>query len=119
MSEAAIGVGCLIFGMVIVVLILWVKIKDWEEEDAKTPDQRENERLNLEYGFINAAMICPHCQCKGTVRTKIVDQKMGISGGKATGAILTGGVSLLATGLSRNQQMTKATCCNCKNTWMF
>jgi len=40
---------------------------------------------------------------------KSVKAKQGISGGKATGAILTGGVSLLATGLSRKANLTRHT----------
>src|SRR5262245_62922855 len=51
------------------------------------------------HGPRNAQMICPHCQAKGTVHTQPVRCKKGISGGKATAAILTGGVSILATGL--------------------
>ncbi len=53
------------------------------------------------------------------MRCKAVKNKKGISGGKATGAILTGGVSLLATGLSRKEAATAATCGNCKSGWHF
>lgn len=65
------------------------------------------------------AMVCPHCQSKGTVRTKQVKQKKGISGGKATAAVLTGGLSVLATGLSRKEKATEAHCTRCGNTWYF
>ena len=64
-------------------------------------------------------LVCPHCQSRGTVRTKRVRQKKGISGGKATAAVLTGGVSLLATGLSRKETQTEAHCSNCGSTWRF
>jgi hypothetical protein len=64
-------------------------------------------------------MICPHCQVKGQTRTKIVENKRGVSGGKATAAILTGGISLLATGLSRKEEATQARCGNCSNLWSF
>lgn len=64
-------------------------------------------------------MVCPHCQKKGTVSTKQVTTKQGISGGKATGAVLTAGFSLLATGLSRKQKVTEAHCRNCGATWHF
>jgi hypothetical protein len=40
------------------------------------------------YGPVNTAMVCPHCQTKGSVRTKQVTQKKGVSGGKATAAPL-------------------------------
>lgn len=72
-----------------------------------------------QWGSLNKHIICPHCQTQGKVRTKEVDKKVGISGGKATAAILTGGVSLLATGLSRKSKMTQAHCCHCKSTWFF
>ena len=45
--------------------------------------------------------------------------KKGISGGKATGAVLTGGLSLLATGLSRKEMVREAYCYNCKMTWQL
>ncbi len=64
-------------------------------------------------------MICPHCQSKGTVTTKIVQLKRGVSGAKATGALLTGGISLLATGLSRKQEATEASCSHCGAVWHY
>lgn len=66
-----------------------------------------------------SSMVCPHCQTRGTVRTKPVTQKKGVSGGKATAAVLTGGVSLLATGLSRKEQNTEAHCSRCGAKWYF
>lgn len=71
------------------------------------------------FGFISPQMVCPHCQNKGKVRTRTISQKKGISGGKATAALLTGGVSLLATGLSRKETHTQAHCDNCGCTWVF
>ncbi len=71
------------------------------------------------HGPLNHQIICPHCQWTGTVRTKPIKKKAGISGGKATAAILTGGVSMLATGLSRKEAVTQAYCDNCKSTWSF
>lgn len=64
-------------------------------------------------------VICPFCHEKRCVKTLVTKAKKGVSGGKATGAILTGGISLLATGLSRKQQVTKAKCENCGSTWEF
>src|SRR5674476_203165 len=52
-------------------------------------------------------MVCPHCQVRGQVHTKRVKVKRGISGGKATGAWLTGGVSLWVTGLSHKEKTTQ------------
>jgi hypothetical protein len=71
------------------------------------------------WGPPNHALVCPHCQARGKVRTKNLMVKKGISGAKATGAVLTGGVSLLATGLSRKEATTQAHCDNCNSTWLF
>lgn len=60
---------------------------------------------------------CPHCGVTGQVETKAVKQKQGISGGKATGAFFTLGFSMLATGLSRKQQVTEMRCHNCGTVW--
>jgi len=67
----------------------------------------------------NKLMICPHCQVKGKCMTAQVKRKNGISGGKVMGGLLTGGVSLLATGLSRKQKMTHVHCYNCGADWYF
>lgn len=71
------------------------------------------------YGDLNIAMICPHCNVQGKIRTTSAINKKGVSGGKATAAILTGGVSLLAVGLSRKEKNTQARCGNCTNIWIF
>jgi hypothetical protein len=65
----------------------------------------------------DAELVCPHCGSKGTVTSKQIKAKKGISGGKATGAVLTLGVSTLATGLSRKDNVTERHCSNCKTTW--
>lgn len=64
-------------------------------------------------------LTCPHCQTKGRVTSRIVRQKKGISGSKATGAILTGGISMLGTGLSRKEKHTEMTCHNCQTKWVI
>ncbi len=81
----------------------------------QTPEEKQKEL----FGDLNFAMKCPHCDNVGKVRTKRTVQKKGVSGGKATAAVLTGGVSLLATGLSRKEPGTQAYCENCNNTWFF
>lgn len=68
---------------------------------------------------MDAQIVCPHCQTRGTVTTRSAVRKVGISGGKATGAVLTGGLSLLATGLSRKASMTEAHCSRCGSSWYF
>jgi hypothetical protein len=71
------------------------------------------------YGPVNPAIVCPQCQTRGRVRTTPVKRKIGISGGKATAALLTAGASILATGLSRKEHATQAHCDNCQSTWDF
>ena len=75
--------------------------------------------LEATYGPINANMTCPHCNTTGKIHTKPITQKKGVSGGKATAAVFTAGISLLATGLSRKENNTQAHCTNCNNTWYF
>jgi len=83
------------------------------------PDVRAELADNSQYGVVSANNICPHCQAKGLVRTKRISRKKGISGAKATGALLTGGVSLFATGLSRKEISTQAHCSACNSTWDY
>jgi hypothetical protein len=87
-----------------------------QQQFASLP-QDEQDQLN--FGFLNPAMICPHCHQAGTVRTKVGNHNKGIHGGKATAAMLTGGITLLATGLSRHENQTEAHCDHCKNSWVF
>ena len=81
---------------------------------AKSAASRVTPRAN-----VSSAMVCPHCQTRGTVQTQKVKAKKGVSGGKATGALLTGGLSLFATGLSRKETVTQAHCANCGADWIF
>jgi len=97
------------------------------EEEITAKQAKEAERLRTErdqlntyeHGPVNLVMVCPHCTGKGQVHTRSVVLKKGVSGGKATAALLTGGVSLLATGLSRKEANTQAWCGNCSNQWIF
>jgi hypothetical protein len=99
---------------IIIAFIVFVALAMFASAN-QTPEERDN----ILFGFKNSSMLCTHCQTKGKVRTKSVTNKKGISGGKATAALLTGGVSLLATGLSRKEHGTQARCDECKNTWTF
>ena len=85
----------------------------------KKPERKKSFLDYLSYGAYNPAMVCPHCQTKGLVRTQTVEKKKGINGGKATAAILTAGVSLFVAGLSRKEKLTQAHCENCKSDWVF
>ena len=88
-------------------------------ERKKREDDIEDKKILEKWGTISPMYICPHCQTKGSVRTIPVKRKKGVSGAKATGALLTLGFSMLATGLSRKETMTQAHCENCNSTWDF
>jgi transcription elongation factor Elf1 len=62
-------------------------------------------------------MVCPHCQTRGSVTSEQIKAKKGISGGKATAAIMTVGLSVAATGLARKEKVTQLTCSNCGMRW--
>jgi hypothetical protein len=87
------------------------------EEAVAYRAQKAAAREAMLWGSLNAAMVCPHCQMRGKVRAKQLTQNKGISGGKATAAVLTAGTSLLAVGLSRKERATQAHCCNCNSTF--
>jgi DNA-directed RNA polymerase subunit RPC12/RpoP len=72
-----------------------------------------------EWGTHNPMIVCPQCGQEGYVMTKSVTKKKGLSGGKTTAAVLTGGVSMLFTGLSRKETSTQAKCTYCNSTWYF
>jgi hypothetical protein len=67
----------------------------------------------------DSQIVCPQCGTTGYVTTRKLKAKKGLSGGKATGAVLTAGVSILATGLSRKEMVTRAACANCRSQWTF
>lgn len=75
--------------------------------------------LVLAVGLIAAAIELIADAKRTPARRKRVVNNKGVSGGKATGAILTGGVSLLATGLSRKEAQTQARCGHCTSSWAF
>jgi len=97
----------------------------WDNEIKNMRNIQEENALaylknnSLDFGMRNSNMVCPHCHIPGEVFTKQVMNKKGISGAKTTGALLTGGASILATGLSRKEEQTEAHCGNCNNTWTF
>lgn len=120
-----------VFAMLVAVLVVGSPIFAWigwkrYRDSRMTPAERAARSLASEsahreqaWGPINERLVCPHCQSRGGVRTKLVQKKAGISGGKATAAILTAGVSMLATGLSRKETVTSARCDTCSSAWDF
>jgi hypothetical protein len=107
--------------IVILIFIIFVVavIIESNKRSQMAPEERKIYEDRLKWGPLNPALICPHCQTKGQIHTKSVNRKKGVSGAKATGALLTGGISLLATGLSRKEGATQAHCSNCDSTWDF
>lgn len=113
----------IIIGLVVVVGGFAILLHENAIRAGKSPAEFDaylkQDRANVQWGPTNSALVCPHCNTRGHVRVKAVTKKSGVSGGKATGALLTGGVSLLATGLSRKESVTQAHCANCNSTWQF
>lgn len=92
----------------------------WQERMVRARERVRKDPLENANGLKNIQMICPHCGATGKVRTKAVDLKSGIDGGKLTVAALTGGVSLLAGGgLSNMSKRTQAHCDECSNSWLI
>ena len=97
-------------------LYLWIstpasRAQDRAAQKAKRARQRQDRLDQPKH------LICPHCQTKGSVTSRSVTRKKGISGGKATGAVVTGGASVFLTGLSRTEGATQMHCSNCGTTW--
>lgn len=115
-SHISTGVRMLInvvigFGLCFVALVgIWAICNP---EEAKALREAE------QFGPLNPHVVCSQCNTTGKCRVKPIDKKVGVSGGKATAAILTGGVSLLATGLSRKEKVSQVTCGHCKCSWQF
>jgi hypothetical protein len=99
----------------IAILILVICIV----QSKKPYNEERLERQQEQQYLASRNMICPHCQTKGSVTTRQVKKKVGVSGGKATAGILTCGLSLFAVGLSRKAQITEATCSNCSSIWFY
>ena len=78
---------------------------------------RLSKQQNEEANKSSDQIVCAHCQTRGSVTVKMVIRGKGISGGKAAGAVATGGLSVFATGLSKNQQVRHMTCSNCGVEW--
>jgi hypothetical protein len=105
-----------------------IKSVDWSPSAGSIRDQRaavktggtaKDVNRNTMHAAGDSKIVCPQCGIAGHVSTRRVKAKKGISGGKATGAVLTAGVSILATGLSRKEMVTRAVCANCRSQWTF
>lgn len=93
----------------------------WYEK--RTPEQKARMKAQ-KHGKLVPELICPHCQAKGKVRVQSHKRKTGYSAAKTvskgTAAMLTGGASLLGTGvnISRYAKGTRMHCGNCTTSWV-
>lgn len=117
MEDLQVIIICFIF--IFLFYKVFTDLSKVQPTERRQPAEKMRHEKELQWGQLNPAYICPHCQTKGHVFTKSVKRKKGISGAKATGAVLTGGLSLLAIGLSRKEDLTQAHCCNCDCSWDF
>jgi hypothetical protein len=67
----------------------------------------------------DAAIVCPYCQKRGQVSTRRVKVKTGFSTAKASFAVVTFGITTLATGLAKKGYITKARCGHCWSHWEY
>lgn len=118
-------VGMWLLGAFVVLGLIGMLFAPPQSEEERKFEQ-EHQKKNadnfgkfLSHGSLNQMLKCSHCDEKGGVRTKGVNERKGISGGKAVGGLLTGGASLLATGISRREKLTKAFCEKCGSSWKF
>ena len=109
---------------VLIIFLIAVPVIYYMSPDAWSPGvqaqiEREQQIKEQIKASLDSQIVCAQCHSKGNVTTRKATLKKGISGGKATGAILTGGLSLLGTGLSRKEDATEAKCSNCGSVWNF
>ena len=97
-------------GLVVLVTVALLIYLTHKNETIQQTTQQNTQEKN---------MICPYCRTQGTITTRQIKRKQGIHGGKATAALLTCGISLLATGLSHKQKVTEAHCSHCGAVWSF
>lgn len=102
-----------------VAIAIWVSGIDSKKLSYLNPEERKEYDRSRLLGPIRPQIVCAHCQVQGSVRTKGMEKDAGISGKKASAAALTGGISILATGLSRKERITQAHCDNCGSTWTY
>ena len=89
--------------------IVWAIVsglKEGEKVNAMSPEDRSN----YIFGQINANLICPHCQTKGTVHVKKVPRV-------ATSTGTVGGILKANTKSTVTSVVTQHHCDQCSSTW--
>lgn len=82
----------------------YLKVKASERETFNRI--RESAMARDRYGLVNENLICPHCQTKGQVRTKSVEE-----------ITKTKVVPIIGNNIKSRRGVTQAHCDNCKITW--
>jgi len=93
-------------------------------EHFRTEEEREQAKIEIEkiqyrarYGIVNSKLKCKYCEEVGSVHYRRVYKKTGFSTGKAVAGLITGGTSILATGLAKKEGVAKFYCGNCEMSW--
>ena len=82
-----------------------------------SPEEGVPHELGASGAASTKEMVCPHCQTKGSVTTRKVLSRPSAAGDVGALAILTAGLSLLGSWLSRQQAVTQAWCGHCGVSW--
>lgn len=115
------------FGLFMASLMTWGSLSDSAEKKSieKMPESERNSYLRIKaaerealnkmrensmamerYGAINANLICPHCQTKGKVRSKSVEE-----------ITKTKVVPVIGNNIKSRRRVTQIHCDNCDITW--
>jgi len=106
-------------GIIVFLIILVTAFGSDETSKGKTKGTYFTGGDFFLYGEVNRNLACPYCQTKGMILVKPMKIKSGISGAKAGGGLMTGGISLLITGISSKKSANQAHCKKCSTTWNF
>lgn len=104
------GTALFLIGVVAIIAFnIWVH----DPELIRNQKAARRERAEVQ----RRQIVCRFCGVAGRVRVSDVRRKKGLSGGKATAGLLTGGASLLLVGLSRKEATRELECGNCGQRW--
>lgn len=105
-----IGILFGLFGLILLILYVSESLGERKMVKAMSPEEREQYYISKEFGQLNPALICQHCQTRGTVRTKQV--KVTSTSEGTVGGILKAGIKTDTTSIA-----TQHHCGHCKTTW--
>lgn len=99
-----------LFGLVFVIILVDSTMKERKAIAAMSPEERELFYIFKEFGHINPALVCHHCQTRGMVRAKQISVTSTSEG--TVGGILKAGIKTETTSVA-----TQHHCGHCKTTW--